>query len=79
MLKHQTTRTLPSNVVAFMTAPSAPVDPIKEIASLYNVGQYTASDIYETVGEDYANERLVAAFCGIASPAYLEKLRGGLS
>lgn len=70
-----TTHQLPSNIVAFMTAPSVPVDPILEISTLYNVDQYYACDIYETVGDDYTNEALVAAMCGIASP----ETKGGLS
>lgn len=80
MLKSSTpTQALPSNVVAFMTAPSVPVDPIQEIAVLYNVDQYCAADIYETVGDHYANTVMVAVLCGVASPAALEELKGGVS
>lgn len=80
MLKQSTPQLqLPSNIVAFMTAPPAPVDPIREIQQMYNVDRETAFEIYEMVGERYVNEDTVASFCGIASPAYLEELKGGLS
>ncbi|QQT44888.1 Uncharacterised protein [Sphingobacterium multivorum] len=70
---------LPSNIVAFMTAPSVPVDPIQEIQTIYNVSLRIAVDIYEEVGERYTEEIWVAAVCGIASPAYLQEMKGGLS
>lgn len=70
---------LPSNIVAFMTAPSVPVDQIQEIQTIYNVSISTAVDIYESVGERYTDEMWVAALCGIASPACLAELKGGLS
>ena len=62
-----------------MTAPSVPVDPIQEIQTIYNVSFMVAVDIYEEVGERYTDEIWVAAVCGIASPAYLQELKGGLS
>ena len=70
---------LPSNIVAFMTAPSVPVDPIQEIQTIYNVSLRIAASIYEEVGERYTDENWVAAVCGIASPAYLQEVKGGLS
>ncbi len=76
--KNQTHK-LPSNIVAFMTAPSVPVDQIQEIQTIYNVSLRIAVDIYESVGERYTDEIWVAAVCGIASPAYLQEMKGGLS
>ncbi|QQT26831.1 hypothetical protein [Sphingobacterium spiritivorum] len=69
---------LPSNIVAFITAPSVQVDHIQEIQTIYNVDLRITCDIYETVGDQYTNESSVAAFCGIASPAYLAELKGGV-
>jgi hypothetical protein len=74
-----TTPQLPSNIVAFMTAPSVPVDQIQEIQIIYNVSFRIAVDIYEEVGERYTDEIWVAAKCGIASPSYLAQMKGGLS
>lgn len=73
------TKQLPSNIVAFMTAPSVPVDQIQEIQTIYNVSLRIAASIYEEVGERYTDEIWVAAVCGIASPTYLQELKGGLS
>lgn len=70
---------LPSNIVAFMTAPYVPVDQIQEIQTIYNVSLRIAVSIYEEVSERYADEIWVAAVCGIASPAYLQEMKGGLS
>lgn len=70
---------LPSNIVAFITAPSVPVDPIQEIQTIYNVSLRIAASIYEEVGERYVDEIWVAAVCGIASPSYLAEMKGGLS
>ena len=73
-------QTLPMNLIGLMTTPTYQVEnPIHEIQSIYAVNEETAIDIYETVGEDYHRENLVAALCGIATPSSIAKLKGGLS
>lgn len=70
-------QTLPMNLIGLLSSRSYNVEnPIHEIEQIYGVTSEIAHDIYETVGEDYHCERMVAALCSIATPAYISKMKG---
>ncbi|MDM1049366.1 hypothetical protein [Sphingobacterium hotanense] len=72
-------QTLPMNLIGLLSSQSYYVEnPIHEIQEIYGVTTEVAQEIYETVGEDYPTERMVAALCCISTPEYIAKLRGGV-
>lgn len=79
MRKQSQTTPIKPNIIAMLSTPSYQVDPIIEIQSFYNVNRDTACDIYETIGDNYTDENLVANRFGIATPSYIATLKGGLS
>lgn len=70
-------QSLPMNLIGLLSSQSYNAEnPIPEIQQIYGVTYEVAHDIYETVGEDYHCERMVAALCSIATPAYITKMKG---
>lgn len=70
-------QSLPMNLIGLLSSRSFKAEnPIHEIEQIYGVTSEVAHDIYETVGEDYHCERMVAALCCIATPTYISNMKG---